>query len=62
MVVIYNDGAGDLFCLDCGQPTAEAPVVTFQPGAPPEQQRREVIAKDFGRFLLELVRAETRAR
>lgn len=61
MVVIYNDGAGDLLCLDCAdQDGGEAPVVTFQPGAPLEIQRREVIAPDFGSFLLNLVKTEIR--
>ena len=61
MVVIYNDGDGDLFCLDCAdQKGGEAPVVTFQPGAPLAAQRREVIASDFGSFLLNLVKTEIR--
>lgn len=63
MVVIYNDGMGDLFCLDChlknGQD--EASVVTFQPGFPAHDQHSERIADDFGSFLLELVAREIAA-
>jgi len=60
MVVIFNDGSGDLFCIDsaASRPDGEAPVVRFQPGIPVPTQRPEVIARDFGSFLLDVVRRE----
>jgi hypothetical protein len=50
MVVIFNDGSGDFFCIDseASRPDGEAPVVRFQPGIPVPTQRPEVIASDFG--------------
>lgn len=60
MFVIFNDGSGELFCLDCAatQAGGEAPVVRFQPGVAAGVQSRESIAADFGCFLLDLVQRE----
>jgi len=62
LIVIYEVGDGELFCLDLGaKENEEAPVVAYQPGIPPEKQgreRREIIAKDFGEFLLQIVQRE----
>ncbi len=60
MVVIFNDGNGDLFCLDCAatRPDGEAPVVRYQPGVAAGVQRPELIARDFGSFVLDLVQGE----
>lgn len=59
LIIIHEVGDGQLFCLDLGaKENEEAPVVAYQPGIPPEKQGRElreVIAKDFGEFLLKLV-------
>lgn len=53
-VAIYDVGDGDIFCLDTTQKD-DAMVVTYQPGYPLEQQRREIIAPNFGAFFLDLV-------
>ena len=59
LVVIYEDGAGAAFCLDCADaPHGESPVVAFYVGFPPSQQPEEIIAEDFGAFLLQRVRRE----
>lgn len=58
LVVIYSVGDGELFCLDTGLSSDnEAPVVTFTPGGSLDQ-RRELIAEDFGLFFLDLVQQE----
>lgn len=60
LVVIYSDGAGAFFCLDCADKEGEeAPVVAYYIGFPAAQQPREVIAEDFGEFLLQLVKRQT---
>lgn len=59
LIVIYEVGDGELLCLDLGaKESGEAPVVAYQPGLPPEKQSKEVIAKDFGEFLLQIVQRE----
>lgn len=61
LIVIYSVGDGEIFCLDIGNTnTGEIPVVTYQPGYLPEEQRKEVIAQDFGRFFLDLVQSEVK--
>ncbi|MFQ5614325.1 MAG: SMI1/KNR4 family protein [Anaerolineae bacterium] len=62
LVVIYEVGDGELFCLDLAMmKNNEAPIVAYQPGYPPEEQLKEIIAKDFGDFLLELVQRKINA-
>ena len=54
--VIGSTGDGSYYCLglENGQ---ETPVVVLDPGIPAAQQRPEVVAKDFGEFFLNEVRA-----
>ena len=59
LIVVYVPGNGELFCLDIGaKGDSESPVIAYDSAYPHEAQRREVIAKDFGEFLLEFVRRE----
>lgn len=57
-VVIYNTGDGELFCLDIPGDEKEAHIVTFEPGLDPDEQAREVVAEDFGSFLLQMINEE----
>lgn len=57
LLVIYDTGMGQLLCLDFNQPI-EPTVVQFVPGVDLDKQTYEVVAKDFGDFLLELVNQE----
>jgi hypothetical protein len=60
LLVIYDTGSEELFCLDFnnlsieGEPT----VVVFVPGVDLEYQSYEIIAEDFGQFLLDRVKIE----
>lgn len=59
LIAIYDDGMGNLFCIDYNvQSKDESPIVAFYLGFPPAQQPREIIATDFGEFLLNLVQRE----
>lgn len=58
LVIIGDTGDGDYYCLESKGPEEEAPVIVYQPGYSPQEQRREVIAQDFGKFLLDKVKAE----
>lgn len=61
LVVIYEPGDGDIFCLDLNSvEKGEALVIAYNSAYPPEEQRKEVIAKDFGEFLLDLTQRQTR--
>ncbi len=53
-------GAMNFFCLDFNQldEKGEEKVVSFVPGIDLESQSYEVIANDFGDFLLDLVMQE----
>jgi hypothetical protein len=57
LVVIANDGAGTLFCLDCKSSSEMEgyPVITFEPGYSLEEQKNEIVARDFGEYLLKEV-------
>lgn len=57
LLVIYATGSGELYCLDFNH-SAEPPVVQFVPGIDLVKQTYEVVAKDFGDFLLDLVNQE----
>lgn len=59
-LVIYDTGSGDVFCLDFGNQDkkSEPRVIALDPGYALENQSIELIADDFGDFLLELVEAE----
>lgn len=60
LLVIYDTGSDEIFCLDYGRldDTGEPRVVSFVPGVDLENQTYEIIANDFGDFLLELVQLE----
>jgi hypothetical protein len=60
LVVIYNLGQGSYYAIDTSRADAdgEAPVVGFTPGLTNAGDELEVIAPDFGSFLLETVRAD----
>ncbi len=59
LLVIYDTGSDELFCLDFNQlDEGEPKVISFVPGIDLESQSYEVIANDFGDFLLDLVMQE----
>lgn len=59
-MVIYDTGSDELFCLDFNQLDykGEPKVVSYVPGVELENQTYEIIANDFGDFLLDLVKQE----
>jgi hypothetical protein len=60
LVVIYSLGQGSYYALDTARATseAEAPVVAFTPGIHRAGDRLQVVAKDFARFFLDIMRPE----
>lgn len=60
LLIIYDTGSDELFCLDFNQldDKGEPKVVSFVPGFKLESQSYEIIANDFGDFLLDLVKQE----
>ena len=60
LLVIYDTGSDELFCLDFNQLDykGEPKVVSYVPGVEFENQTYEIIANDFGDFLLDLVKQE----
>ncbi|AST93546.1 MULTISPECIES: SMI1/KNR4 family protein [Sutcliffiella] len=60
LLVIYDTGSDELFCLDYNQndENGEPKVVSFVPGVDLEGQTYEIIANDFGDFLVSLVKRE----
>ncbi|GEN36863.1 SMI1/KNR4 family protein [Aneurinibacillus danicus] len=60
LLVIYDTGSDEFYCLDFSQQDEhnEPPVVSFVPGIDNDKQQYEIIAKDFGDFLLNLVNQE----
>jgi len=60
LLVIYDTGSEELFCLDFNNldDKNEPRVVSFVPGMQLESQTYEIIANDFGDFLLDLVKEE----
>lgn len=60
LVVIGDVGDGGLYCLDLKRqgPSAEGPVVIYYPGYPVNTQQFEVVAPNFGAFLLRGVRRQ----
>lgn len=60
LLIIYDTGSDELFCLDYNQldESREPKVVSFVPGVELDNQTYEVIANDFGDFLLDLVKQE----
>lgn len=59
-LIIYDTGSDELFCLDFNKSneTKEPKVVSFVPGIELKSQTYEIIANDFGEFLLNLVERE----
>ena len=57
LVIVGSTGDGDYYCIQLRE-GKESPVTLYQPGAPPDRQRGEQLAQDFGEFFLEGVRAE----
>lgn len=60
LLVIYDTGSDEIFCLDYNHldDNGEPKVVSFVPGVDLESQTYEIIANDFGDFLLDLVKQE----
>ncbi|WLR44458.1 SMI1/KNR4 family protein (plasmid) [Bacillus carboniphilus] len=60
LLVIYDTGSGDLFCLDFDKKNLEnePEVISFVPGVDLNKQKYEVIAPTFGQFLLEIINQE----
>lgn len=60
LVIIYETGDDELFCLDFNNLNEEKEpvVVTYIPGEDNRNQKYEKVADDFGDFLLQLVNAE----
>lgn len=59
LIVIYENGRGGLFCLNLGmREGGDAYVTSYISGHPIEEQPHEIIAKDFGEFLLTHVQYE----
>lgn len=63
LVVIYDTGGEETFCLDFSKMNEhnEPAVVAYATGVDPEYQEYEVIAEDFGEFLLNRVKREVLA-
>lgn len=59
-LIIYDTGSDELFCLDFNKSseTKEPKVVSFVPGIELESQTYEIIANDFGDFLLIFLKRE----
>lgn len=57
LLIIYATGDGELYCLDFNKinEEKEAAVVSFFPGFDLSIQKYEIIAEDFGDFLLDRV-------
>lgn len=57
LLVIYDTGGDELFCLDFNKLNEEdePAVVVFIPGIDLKYQKYEIIAEDFGDFLLDRV-------
>ncbi len=60
LLIVYDTGSEELFCLDFNKLTSEnePAVVVFIPGVDLEYQTYEIIAEDFGEFLLQRVKIE----
>lgn len=59
-LVIYDTGSDEVFCLDFNNTDSkgESKIVAIDPGYALRDQTLELIADDFGDFLLELVEEE----
>lgn len=61
LYVLYDTGAGEFFCLDFSRLNEhkEPPVVVYIPGVDNNLQSYEIIAEDFGDYLLNIVEEES---
>jgi hypothetical protein len=56
LFVVGETGTGELYCLRLEKSyTEDAPVIIVNPGADPAHQEGELVASDFGSFLLDRV-------
>ena len=55
LIIIYHTGGDEVFCIDVED---KAKIVSFVLGLELELQRYEVIAEDFGEFLLKMIKME----
>ncbi|BBW97006.1 SMI1/KNR4 family protein [Geobacillus icigianus] len=59
LLIIYDTGSDEVFCLDFNKIDNNEPkVVSFFLGVDLDNQKYEIIANDFGSFLLDLVKRE----
>lgn len=59
LLIIHDTGSDEVFCLDFNKiDNNETKVVSFFPGVDLDKQKYEIIANDFGDFLLDLVKRE----
>ena len=60
LLVIYDTGSDELYCLDFQRMNSdnEPVIVSFVPGVDLNKQEYELIANDFGDFLLDMVNRE----
>lgn len=60
LVVIYHTGGEEMFCLDTNKPgkNGEPALVSYAIGVDSKHQTYEIIANDFGEFLLQKVKLE----
>ena len=60
LVIIYFTGGEELFCLDAYKINndGESPIVSYILGVDEKYQKYEVIAEDFGEFLLDIVKKQ----
>ncbi|MCT0162791.1 SMI1/KNR4 family protein [Lactiplantibacillus pentosus] len=60
LVMIYNTGMGEVFCLNYRELNAdqEPKITSYFPGFVEDNQKNEVLYNDFGDFLLDVVEGE----
>ena len=60
LLVIYHSGGEEMFCLDINKTgkDAESMIVSYVTGIDSKYQTYEIIAEDFGEFLLQRVKFE----
>jgi hypothetical protein len=58
LVVVYSPGDGSYFVLDTArtQSNGECPVVIWHPGANQDPNKLDIVAEDFGMFMLNTIR------
>jgi len=58
-MLIYAQGDGTYYAIDCGNPgvNRECKVVAWEPGASISDPDREVIAEDYGQFMLDTLQS-----